>query len=87
MPFFTVVLNLVSRDVCPISYAEREYRNQRDRSPNAIDVGRFAPQSFSSLTAGLDSMKLRSTLWPSSSLILLTPYLFSQYTFKDIEAR
>ena len=33
MPFFTVVLSLISRDSCPISY---EYRNQRDQSPNAI---------------------------------------------------
>jgi hypothetical protein len=31
--------------------------------------------SFSSLTAGFDSMKLRSTLCPNSALILFTPYL------------
>jgi hypothetical protein len=53
-----------------------------------MDVERFAPQSFSSLTAGLDSMKLRSTLWPSSSLILLTPYLCSvSILSKKFEAR
>lgn len=31
--------------------------------------------SFSKRTAGLVSMKFKSTLWPRSSRMLLTPYL------------
>jgi hypothetical protein len=37
------------------------------------ETARF--HALSSRTAGFDSMKLRSTLWPNRARILLTPYL------------